>query len=649
MAGTKLGAADPVIARRSGLVSSVFRSGVSMRSFAQLPTVQSAPQPNPNRQELTVEERNAVLSRDLKIGDPQAPKYLVRLRYTTNTFEEVLGMSEDVIVHIDQTGRIGPMSPLKLKKAKGEAVDEAGEEEEEGGKPDVLRNQFNFCDRATQGRIIVHIDQATLTEAPRPKDGTGVTNQREIADAYARDKQTSLIPSAHAPTTITRVMERIVNQNADPNACCDFRYFDDPRDAITKDSGYTLPLWEFKSDRVAHCGVSAIRWNPSVHDLFAVTYLPVLATGPQRGFLAVWTLKNQSTPKSIIELSAPAFSLDWSPNQASVIAVGTNDGNMAIFDARTSVQLFGTHKLADRHSSAVTVVRWQPPDTSGNQTLLSASLDGRILYWTLVQNEMKVSEVCRLPAGVIALDYFNESATHYRVACDDGRIYHVLRTRTTEPPTAFEAHSPPILSLCCNRFHSAVYLSSGSDWSVKVWREGETQPLQSYDYAPYCVIGCQFAPYSSTILATVTSDGSLYLYDIAVNRYEAICKTEVVEAIDGGLAALRFHPKWPVMLIGDEKGRVHALKLSPNLRRNTLTVKEEEARSKLTQSTSRDSRGPLPDLTQQADDEDDAANLAAEEEAKLEALAAVEAEKFVKAMGVSWIIYPDVAPAIPNS
>jgi dynein intermediate chain 1 len=139
------------------------------------------------------------------------------------------------------------------------------------------------------------------------------------------------------------------------------------------------------------------------------------------------------------------------------------------------------------------------------------------------------------------------------------------------------------------------------------------------------------------------------VYDIAVNRYDAICKTEVVEATDGGLTALRFHPKWPILLIGDEKGRVHAGKLSPNLRRNTQTVKEEEQRNKLTQSPSRDSRGLLPDLTQQPEDDEDAGNLAAEEEAKFEALAADEVTKFVKAIGVSWIIYPEVVPAIPTS
>jgi dynein intermediate chain 1 len=658
--GTKLGAVptnqEGIAARKSALTSQFMRFGQSSRSFATLPGLQQGGTAiPPNRLEaLTADEKNEVLSRDLKVCDPQAPKNLVRLKFNSNTFEEVLGMSEAVIINKETTGRIGPVNQLKMNERKDEGPEDTEEETEGEGKGEqVLRNQFNFCDRATQGSIIFTIEQGTLTEAPRPKDCTGVTNQREIAAAYAKDKQVTLHPAPHPAGTVTRVMERVVNQNLDPNACCDFRYFDDPRDAIAKDAGYTLPLWEFRSEILAGCGVSLIRWNPSVGDLFAASYGPITTANDkgvaQRGFVCTWTLKNQSTPRSIIELTAPALSLDWNPTQPALIVAGSSDGNMAIFNASTAspIPLFSTYKLPDRHASGVTVVRWQPPDNSGNQTLLSAGLDGRILIWTLIQNEMKVTEICQLPAGIVALDYFSEHSTHFRVACDDGKIYNVLRTRTTQAPTFYDAHSPPILGLSYNRFQSAVFASCGTDWALKIWREGETVPLQVYDYAPHYVTDCQFGPHSSTILGSVTSDGELFIYDIAVNRYREICKTEVVESGDGGLTALRFHPKWPVLLLGDEKGRVHAVKMSPNLRRNTKTIKDEEARNKLSKSSSRDSRGLLPDLANQQDDEDDAANAAAEEEARLEALSVDESNKFIQAMGVSWIHRPDVVSAIP--
>jgi dynein intermediate chain 1 len=454
-------------------------------------------------------------------------------------------------------------------------------------------------------------------------------------------------------------MERVVNQNLDPNACCDFKYFNDQRDAITKDTGYTLPLWEFKADVLNGCGVSLIRWNPSIPDLFAAAYGPVASgndkNGVQKGFLCTWSLKNQSNPRTVIEVSAPALSLAWNINQPSLVAVGTSDGNIAIYDARSmsSMPVFSTYKLPDRHASGVTVVTWlplDPKDQSANQMLISAGLDGRILMWSLIQNEMKVTEIAQLPAGVVSLDYFNEQSTHYQVGCDDGKIYKVLRSRTTSPPTFFDAHSPPVIGLSYNRFHSTVYASSGTDWAVKIWREGETEPLQVYDYAPHYVTDLQFAPHSSTILCTVTSNGELIIYDISLNRYKEICKTDVVETVDGGLTAIRFHPKWPVILVGDEKGRVHAMKMSPNLRRNTKTEKDEIARTKISKSASgQATRGLLADLTHPVDEEDELAAGVAAEEARMEALAVDEAEKFQKAMGVSWIEHPEKQSAIPSS
>jgi dynein intermediate chain 1 len=564
-------------------------------------------------------------------------------------------MSEAVIVNKETIGRIAVINHLKIDRDAAEA-DDHGEEETEGEtKPVVLRNQFNFCDRATQARNIEYIDQGTLTEAPRPKDCTGVTSQREIAAAYAKDKQTTLHPPPHTASTVTRVVERVVNQNLDPNACCDFKYFNDPRDNLAKTQGYTLPLWEFRSDALSGCGVTLIRWNPAITDLFASVYGPITTANdksqPQRGFLCTWTLKNQSTPRSVVELSAPALSLDWNTVNPTLIAVGSSDGNIAIFNARnlSPIPLFSTYKSPDRHASGVTVVKWLPADTSGNYTVLSGGLDGRILMWTLIQNEMKVTEICQLSAGVVALDYFNESATHYRVACDDGKLYNVLRSRTTQPPTFYDAHSPPIISLGFNRFHSDIFATSGTDWSVKIWREGENEPLQVYDYAPHYVTDLQFAPYSSTIFASVTSEGEMFVYDIDVNRYGEICKTEVVESGDGGLTAVRFHPKWPIILIGDEKGRIHALKMSPNLRRNSKIAKEEDAKNKMRKSASRDTRGVLPDTATHQDDEDDGDNAAAEEEHMMEQLAKDEAEKFVKAMGVSWIVHPAFVSALPTS
>ena len=56
------------------------------------------------------------------------------------------------------------------------------------------------------------------------------------------------------------------------------------------------------------------------------------------------------------------------------------------------------------------------------------------------------------------------------------------------------------------------------------------------------------------------------MFDLDVNRHEAICKQKVVKR--SKLTKLRFSLFDPILVIGDENGAVTSLKLSPNLRTN---------------------------------------------------------------------------------
>lgn len=655
--GTKLGEAPKagLISRRS--MASVYASHASMRSSRSLVSSNFLPNGRPIDQlQLTPEEFKVSYTRTLRIADPQATPLLVEFNYSTKQFEEVK-VEMPVIQTCDQLARIDSISSLKLRQpieepeTEEEETKEGAEEGEEGAEPKkskkekVLRNQFNFSDRATQGYVIEYIDEGTITEAPVPKDCTGTTSAHVIAAAYTKG-QPDLFPKALDATSVIRIMERVVNQNLDPNACCDFKYYDDLRDSTDPEHGFTLPLWEFKGDIVAGFQVTQIAWNPSVNDLFAASYsMNPTDKSFGKGFVLTWTLKNHSCPRNILELTDRGTAIDWCKSQPSILAVGSADGNVAIYDvrSRSTQPIFTTQKLLDRHQMPVTVLRWQPIDSSGNLNIISASLDGRIIQWTLVQSEMKLTEIATIDAGIVSLDYYNESSTHFTVACDDGRVYEVLRTRTTQSPSSFPTHSPPCVTIAYNNFHQEVFATCGTDWQIKLWRKGHTEsPLQVFDFAPNCINHIQWAPHSSTVFAAVTSDGILYIYDIAINRFEPICVTDVLEITDGQLSSIAFHPKWPVILVGSERGRIFSLKLSPNLRTNTKTIKDEIERSKMTKSSSskaNSSRGLLPDLTQQPDEDEEGGAKGDDEDGggKREELIRDETEKFNKVMGVAWV------------
>lgn len=57
------------------------------------------------------------------------------------------------------------------------------------------------------------------------------------------------------------------------------------------------------------------------------------------------------------------------------------------------------------------------------------------------------------------------------------------------------------------------------------------------------------------------------MFDLSINKYEALCTQLVVAKKKNKITHIQFNPVYPIVIIGDERGHVTSLKLSPNLRR----------------------------------------------------------------------------------
>eukprot|EP01059_Diplonema_ambulator_P035434 TRINITY_DN832_c0_g1_i1.p1 TRINITY_DN832_c0_g1~~TRINITY_DN832_c0_g1_i1.p1 ORF type:complete len:201 (+),score=76.50 TRINITY_DN832_c0_g1_i1:92-604(+) len=127
-----------------------------------------------------------------------------------------------------------------------------------------------------------------------------------------------------------------------------------------------------------------------------------------------------------------------------------------------------------------------------------------------------------------------------------------------------------VYSVQWNRYHSGVFLSASADWTVKLWEKNSNRPLMSFDLGS-AVGEAAWAPFSSTVFAAVTADGHVHVYDLFKNKHEPMCDQLVVKKAK--LTRISFNPKEPIILVGDDRGMVSSLKLSPNLR--GLPEKEE--------------------------------------------------------------------------
>merc|ERR1719421_2238310 len=59
-----------------------------------------------------------------------------------------------------------------------------------------------------------------------------------------------------------KILERMVNQNAEDEIFQDFKYWEDASDQFRDGEGSLLPLWRFHTDRTKRKQVTALAWNP---------------------------------------------------------------------------------------------------------------------------------------------------------------------------------------------------------------------------------------------------------------------------------------------------------------------------------------------------------------------------------------------------
>lgn len=279
--------------------------------------------------------------------------------------------------------------------------------------------------------------------------------------------------------------------------------------------------------------------------------------------------------------------------------------------------VFRSGARSGKHTDPVWQVAWQPDNLDGNANFFSVSGDGRVTQWTLVKNELVHTDVIRLHlgestfrasaslqdrnlaggmiginddvfdsasstaqaaqaivddddrrlftvAGGSCFDFHRTEPHLFIVGTEEGQIHKCSTAYSNQFMLSFEGHKMGVYQVRYNPFWSEVFLSASADWTLKLWHHGKSKPLMSFDLNA-SVGDVAWSPYSSTVFAAITSDGKVYVYDLDINKNEPLCDQPVVHKAK--LTHISFSITDPVVLVGDDKGTVTSLKLSPNLRK----------------------------------------------------------------------------------
>ncbi|XP_045051237.1 dynein axonemal intermediate chain 1 isoform X3 [Desmodus rotundus] len=570
----------------------------------------------PDQLELTDAELKEEFTRILTANNPHAPQNIVRYSFKEGTYK-LIGFVNQLAVHYSQVGNLipkdsdegrrqhyrdelvaGSQESAKLVFSETEILEEEEEpkeaeaEAEAGSQTDMpaaaavekvteeelmtpkqpkerkLTNQFNFSERASQTFNNPLRDRECQMEPPPRTNFSATANQWEIYDAYVEElekqektkekektktpvtkkmgkmamrKMTSMESQSDDITKVTqaaKIVERMVNQNTYDDVAQDFKYYEDAADEYRDQEGTLLPLWKFQNDKAKRLAVTALCWNPKYNDLFAVGHGSYDFMKQSRGMLLLYSMKNPSFPEYVFSSDSGIMCLDIHVDHPYLVVVGHYDGNVAIYNLKKphSQPAFRSSAKSGKHTDPVWQVKWQKDDMDNNLNFFSVSSDGRIVSWTLVK-------------------------------CSKSYSSQFLDT--------YDAHNMAVDAVSWNPYHSKVFMSCSSDWTVKIWDHTIKTPMFIYDLNS-AVGDVAWAPYSSTVFAAVTINGKTHVFDLSINKYEAICNQPVVAKKKNKITHVKFNPIHPIIIVGDNRGHVTCLKLSPNLRKMPKEKKGQE-------------------------------------------------------------------------
>lgn len=558
--------------------------------------------------------------------NPRAPQNITQFSFKDKIFKTVDPVDQTVC-HFQMDGQIllkespeclqqQDVQDLKEQEQnerdQAEAVDaefEAPQNPEEEPKKNPLRNQFNFSERAAQTKNSVLRDRGWTTEPPPTTTYQNTVTQWGIYDQYLRDieaakekddkhkakqsfdddgdkkRKSDADPTYSESMKLSiKIMERMVNQNAESDVYHDFKYWEDPSDEYRDGEGTLLPLWRFSSEKAKRKQVTSIKWNPRYNDLCAVGFGSYEFLRQGTGVICCYSLKNTRFPEYVFNTDAGVCSLDWHPAHPAVLAVGLYDGTVLVYDvrAKTKKPIYQSTVRTNKHTDPVWEVRWNNDESSGTLNFFSISSDGRVSNWFLMKNKLESEEVMELKlmsgtsgnseddetslaglAGGLCFDFNRQSEHLFLVGTEEGRIHKCSKAFSGQYLETYEGHSMAVYTVRWNLFHPKIFISASADWTVKMWDHTVRTPVMSFDLAQ-AIGDVVWAPYSSTTFAAITSDGVVHIYDLSINRNERVCYQKVVKR--ARLTHVAFNNVEPIIIVGDERGGVTTLKLSPNLR-----------------------------------------------------------------------------------
>uniref|UniRef100_H0ZIR5 Dynein axonemal intermediate chain 4 n=1 Tax=Taeniopygia guttata TaxID=59729 RepID=H0ZIR5_TAEGU len=339
-------------------------------------------------------------------------------------------------------------------------------------------------------------------------------------------------------------------------------------------------LWSYQCDLTWAHSVSSMAWNK---DLLAVGYREFVSRGQKKGLACCWSLKNPMWPERIFRCEHGVTAVDFSLASPNLLAVGTTDGRVAIYDVRSrgDAALLDSSASLNKHKGPVWQLRWVEQDRGAaasdkGERLMCISGDGRMTQW-FIQQRLDCSDVMKIKrtesgkknlsgererksegpisrqAAGMCFDFHPEDPDVFLAGTEEGHIYCCSCSGKEQILGTYRGHKGPVYKVAWNPSSTDMFLSCSADWSILLWHRDSHSPLLTFTSVTAFVHDIKWAPQSALVFAAV-NEKRVEIWDLSVSIFQPVLSCAA--SPEGKLSCLLFARNAECLLLGDSCGQV---------------------------------------------------------------------------------------------